>query len=254
MARALAALGFLTVRVDLSGLGDSESRRDSTPFEQASVLETRAIMSALEQEFGVSHFVTAGLCSGAVVAFRTAVDDDRVRGAVLINPQGFVSSVEWNAHVVSKARARRYWSEKLLSPASWRRALTGRSHYGSLADVIKRRALSLFARNEAVADVAGGLAAEFGGLQTRGARLLLACSEGDLGMDYLQSILGPRFTRRERMDTLLLPKGDHSLTMAVSQRRFLEGLERWARAFVPQPAAAAAGMPAAVAVARAPLP
>src|SRR5689334_21003043 len=65
IARGLAALGLVVVRVDLSGLGDSESRRDSTPFERAAVLETQGVMSALAAQYGVSRFVTAGLCSGA---------------------------------------------------------------------------------------------------------------------------------------------------------------------------------------------
>lgn len=253
-ARGLAALGFVSVRFDFSGLGDSGSRRDSIPFDRASVLETQEVMATVQQECGVSRFVTAGLCSGAVVAFRVANADPRVCGAVLLNPQGFVQSDEWKTYVATKAQARRYWRQKLLSPASWRRALTGKSHYRTLVDVMKRRAVSLIARNEAVAQVAGGLAAEFSGLQARGVRLLLACSEGDLGIDYLQSILGPGFGRGDRMETLILPKGDHSLTMAISGRRFQEGLERWAQslvpAFVTRPAAC---VPAAVAVARAPL-
>jgi pimeloyl-ACP methyl ester carboxylesterase len=229
MARRLAALGFITVRIDLSGLGDSESRRDSTPFEQASVLETRAVMSALQQEYGVSRFITAGLCSGAVVAFNTAVADERVTGAVLLNPQGFVSSAEWNAYIVSKAQARRYWRQKLLSAESWRKALTGKSQYRFLAGLMKRRASSLVTRNEAITEVAQGLAVEFSKLHARGVRLLLACSEGDLGLEYLQAILGRGFAKRGHIDAVMLPKGDHSLTMAVSQRRFQAAIEQWAR-------------------------
>lgn len=228
MARTLAALGFVTVRVDLSGLGDSESRRDSTPFERASVLETQAVMSAVQQEYGIGSFVTAGLCSGAVVAFNAAVADERVTGALLINPQGFVSSAEWNAYIVSKAQARRYWRQKLLSAGSWRKALTGKSHYGFLVRVMKRRASALVTRHEAVTQVASGLAAQFGTLEARRVRLLLVCSEGDLGLEYLQTILGRGFARRGSMATLMLPPGDHSLTMAVSRREFTTGVVRWA--------------------------
>lgn len=227
-ARRLAEQGFLSVRFDLSGLGDSGSRRDAVPFEQASVLEAREVMSAIEREYGISQFVTVGLCSGAVVAFRSAVSDERVLGAVLINPQGFVQSDEWKSYVVTKALARKYWREKLLSPRSWRQALTGRSNYRQLVDVITRRLSSMVKRSEGVNRVAGELAAEFGQLHARGIRLLLACSEGDFGVDYLSTILGPRFSRREHMESLTLPRGDHSLTMAASQQRFFDGLTAWA--------------------------
>jgi pimeloyl-ACP methyl ester carboxylesterase len=227
-ARRLAARGFHAVRFDLSGLGDSGSRRDSVPFDQASVLEAREVMNAIERQYGVSRFVTLGLCSGAVVAFRTAVADDRVLGSVLINPQGFVQSEEWNAYVVNKALARKYWREKLLSARSWRQALTGRSNYRQIVDVMTRRIGSLFGRNQEVTQIAGELAADFGQLRQRGIRILLACSEGDFGVDYLSTILGPRFNRRERMDSLTLPRGDHSLTLAASQQRFFDGLTQWA--------------------------
>jgi hypothetical protein len=50
-------------------------------------------------------------------------------------------------------------------------------------------------------------------------------------MDYLTEILGPRFARLERLDTLDLPAGDHSLTLVESQLRFFEGMERWAENF-----------------------
>ena len=227
-ARRLAGQGFLSVRFDLSGLGDSGSRRDSLPFDQASVLEAREVMSAIERDYGISRFVTVGLCSGAVVAFRSAVSDARVLGAVLINPQGFVQSEEWNAYVVNKSLARKYWREKLLSPHSWKQALTGRSNSRQLVDVISRRVSSMFGRSEAVTRVAGELAADFSQLHARGMRMLLACSEGDFGVDYLATILGPRFNRREHMESLTLPRGDHSLTMAASQERFFEGLTQWA--------------------------
>lgn len=227
IARGLARLGFLAVRVDLSGLGDSDSRRDSIPFERAAVLETQAIMSAITAQYGVSRFLTAGLCSGAVVAFNSAVADPRVAGAVLINPQGFVSSAEWNEHIVSKAKAKKYWRQKLLSLRSWKKALTGKSQYRTLANVMTRRATDMVTRNEAVTQVADGIAAQFGALDARGVRLLLACSEGDLGIEYLKAILGRNFGRSGYLDTLTLPRGDHSLTMAVSRRQFESGLERW---------------------------
>jgi pimeloyl-ACP methyl ester carboxylesterase len=229
IARGLAPLGLVVARVDLSGLGDSDSRRDNTPFERAAVLETQAVMTALAAQYGVSRFVTAGLCSGAVVAFNTAVADQRVCGAVLINPQGFVSSAEWNTYIVSKARARKYWRQKLLSPKSWRKALTGKSQYRLLAGVMKRRAESLVTRNEAVTQVADGLAAQFAGLQARRTRVLLACSEDDLGIEYVKEILGRGFARNGSIDTVTLPRGDHSLTMAISRRQFQSAVEQWAR-------------------------
>ena len=228
-ARRLAAVGFLGVRFDLAGIGDSPVRRDTTPFEQAAVEDAREVIAAVHRDYGVSRFVLVGLCSGAVLAFRTAIADERVVGAVLINPQGFAPSAEWNNYVVNRTLARRYWREKLFSVRSWRQALTGRTNYRQLAAVLLRRALSTFRPDDAVERVAGQLAADFRHLTQRGVRFLLACSEGDFGVDYLSVILGPRFARLRDMAHLTLPAGDHSLTMAVSQRMFFDGVERWAQ-------------------------
>lgn len=232
-ARRLAARGFLSVRFDLSGLGDSSSRRDATAFDQAAALDTSDVLSTLQREYGVDRFVLAGLCSGAVAAFRGALADERVVGAVLLNPQGFVLAPEWTTYVAAKAHARRFWRDKLLSPRSWRQALTGKSDYRRIAAVLRDRFGSAGRQDPVVKSIADGLAADFRRLAERGVRFLLACSEGDFGMDYLTEILGPRFARLDHLDTLQLPAGDHSLTLPESQLRFFEGVESWADKFPP---------------------
>ena len=230
-ARRLAQRGFLSVRFDLSGLGDSGSRRDAVAFEQAAALDTTEVLSAIQRDYGVARFVLAGLCSGAVAAFRGALADERVAGTVLLNPQGFAASPEWTTYVATRAEARRIWQTKLLSSRSWRQALTGKSDYRRIFGVLRDRFGATGRRDAGVVSIADGLAADFRRLTDRGVRFLLACSEGDFGMDYLTEILGPRFARLERLDTLDLPAGDHSLTLAESQGRFFDGLERWAQHF-----------------------
>lgn len=235
-ARRLAARGFIAVRFDQSGLGDSGSRRGATSVEQALVLDTADVLTFVQREYGVDGFVLAGLCSGAVSAFRGALADERVIGAVLLNPQGFVQSAEWTTYVAAKAHARRYWRDKLLSAGSWRKALTGRADYRRIAGLLRDRFAVAGRRDPAVQTIADGLAADFRRLAERGVRFLLACSEGDFGMDYLTEILGPRFARLEHLEMLDLPAGDHSLTLVESQTRFFEGVERWADALAPAPA------------------
>ena len=240
-ARRLAERGFLSVRFDLSGLGDSSSRRDAMTFEQGAALDTSDVLTAVQREYGVNRFVLAGLCSGAVAAFRGALADDRVAGAVLLNPQGFVAASEWTTYVATRAEARRIWQNKLLSSRSWKQALTGKSDYRRIFGVLRNRLGSAGRRDAAVQSIADGLAADFRRLADRGVRFLLACSEGDFGMDYLTEILGPRFARLDRLDTLDLPAGDHSLTLVESQRRFFEGMERWAEHFSADDAIAGMG-------------
>ena len=85
LAHRLAAAGFASFRFDLSGIGDSEARRDELSFEQSSPLETRDAIDYLERAHGVRRVVLMGLCSGADVAHLTALDDARVVGLGLLD-------------------------------------------------------------------------------------------------------------------------------------------------------------------------
>jgi pimeloyl-ACP methyl ester carboxylesterase len=85
MGRAFSAAGFHSLRFDFSGIGDSDQRRDSLPFEESAVVETREAMDYLTKVKGVQSFLLIGLCSGADMAHETAVKDERVSGMVLID-------------------------------------------------------------------------------------------------------------------------------------------------------------------------
>ncbi len=85
LARTLAQAGFLAVRFDLSGLGDSEVRHDALPYHRSRVADTVAVMDYLSAHHGTKRFVLLGLCSGADHAFRVAHADKRIVGAVMID-------------------------------------------------------------------------------------------------------------------------------------------------------------------------
>jgi pimeloyl-ACP methyl ester carboxylesterase len=121
MARALAAMGRLCLRFDYSGLGDSETRKDSVPFEQSGVLETRDAMNYLAKAKGAERFVLVGLCSGADMAFYTAIEDPRVVGIFQIDPFDYRTP-----------RSYLYWyGPKIFSRQPWLNVLRGRTHLGA---------------------------------------------------------------------------------------------------------------------------
>ena len=86
LARALAEMGFSTLRFDFSGIGDSPVRRDDLVFEESAVLEIQEAMDSLGASNGARTFVLMGLCSGADMAFRAAQVDARVVGLGLLDP------------------------------------------------------------------------------------------------------------------------------------------------------------------------
>lgn len=85
IARNLAAAGFSTLRLDLSGLGDSAPRTGKLELEDRARLDVSDAMDFLTRTTGQTKFVLLGLCSGAYNAHQVAVKDDRIVGAVFMD-------------------------------------------------------------------------------------------------------------------------------------------------------------------------
>jgi pimeloyl-ACP methyl ester carboxylesterase len=233
LARTFAQLGWMAVRFDHSGIGDSPVRPDGRSFEESATFEARAVMDALENAYGFRQFALVGLCSGAVTAFETARIDARVVGVVMINPQGFADTAGWNEFVQNRGYARKYWAQSVFSPASWWKALTGRADYRRLARVLWRQATAA-ASAEKTAPVAVRVAADLHELLRRRVRTLLVCSEGDDGIEYMNVILGQDVRRMPSLPGLtveILAGADHSFTIRQSQLRIVDVIRRWVAGF-----------------------
>ena len=126
LARKLAEAGFLVMRFDYSGIGDSRPRADTKAFARSALAETRQCMDLLQKMPRASgRFLLAGICSGADNALSAATQDDRVVGVALIEPH----SIPAPGFVLYQYR------RKLLDPRSWWRLLRGRSELlGSLRE------------------------------------------------------------------------------------------------------------------------
>lgn len=85
IANQLAEVGISTLRMDLSGLGDSAPRTGKVAVEDRAVLDVNDAMDFLEQDTGTEEFVLLGLCSGAYNAHCVAVKDERIVGAVFLD-------------------------------------------------------------------------------------------------------------------------------------------------------------------------
>ncbi len=83
LARQFAAMGIPSIRFDMSGLGDSKRPSGTLPQVEQWVEDTRAVMDVAQEHFGQVRFFMVGFCSGAEVAHLTALQDTRLRAAVL---------------------------------------------------------------------------------------------------------------------------------------------------------------------------
>jgi pimeloyl-ACP methyl ester carboxylesterase len=235
-ARSLAAMGFVVLRCDFSGIGDSLVREDHLPFEKSAVLETQEAMDYLQAARGVERFLLLGLCGGAAISLKTASCDPRVVGTVLINFRGYHD--EWSEALRSHLRARDlrhyYWNVALRNPQSWWRALTGRVGYRNLLKAVRSLAGSVIPRPRQVRASEHGVSADLRSLTERGVALLLIYSERDFGLDYLRLILKDELPRWMSLGSLkmeIIPQASHTFTLLRHQERVIQVLTSWADGF-----------------------
>jgi len=113
IARTIAELGLPVLRMDLSGIGDSAPRRDTTDLQESVERDTDAAMAYLSEAHGARTFVFVGICSGARLSLRTAFRDTRVTAAIVIDPPAYKTARAVASHL----------GPRLVRPRSWRTAL-----------------------------------------------------------------------------------------------------------------------------------
>ena len=240
LARRLAAQGFTVLRFDLSAIGDSPRRLDNLPFEQSSVAETREAMETLSDGWGVDTFLLAGICTGAVVALRTALKENAVQGIGMINAQGLLSerAPEVSQYLTQTKAGHYYCSQALFKPDSWKKLATGRANVGAIARAAGQRLGRLLGRKPQLdSPEAQEVAHDLLQLGRDNRNLLLLYSEGDPGIDELNLILGDlqgglKKVPGARFETI--PRADHMFTPLDSQSAFCDRLENWTREITQQ--------------------
>ena len=113
IARALAAAGYVSLRFDIAGLGDS----DPAPGQSASAVDDlRQAADALDARKLGPQCMLIGLCSGAHDVHRFAASDDRVVGALFIDgyayPTARFKAIRWQQRLSQPLRMLRRLSEK----------------------------------------------------------------------------------------------------------------------------------------------
>ncbi len=86
LSRLLAGSGYMVVRFDFSGIGDSDKpNHDLTPLESA-LSELKEVLDWLQMSKKINRVVLVGLCLGADHAVLYSATDPRVVGLVLMDP------------------------------------------------------------------------------------------------------------------------------------------------------------------------
>jgi len=215
LARELAGRGFASLRFDLSGLGDSGPRRDGLPLRAAAVADTREALDALAAN-GPSTFVLAGLCSGADLAFRAALDDERVVGLVLIDGLPYKTT---RAVLIEQAKR----AQRLIRHGDWHKL-------GHIHKLVGRPAAPAAMGNRDVptrADAAIGLRR----LTERGVQVLAIYTEGREYMYPRQFAHLFPSVRPDRVRVEFFKDADHIFTLRANQDRLARVVVEWSGGF-----------------------
>ena len=236
LTRALAEVGFPSLRLDLRNLGDSiavATREENHPYPTTASADIDAALRWLRAR-GFERAVLGGLCSGAHTAFRACLElETPPCGLLLINPltfnwsQGMTLDTPDSYQVSLDAG---YYRSAVRDLAKWRRLLTGRSQARYIGRFIGRRArhvvrgyLNAVLRLMKLKSPSP-LDGELRAIASRGTAIDLVFADSDPGLDILRTEGTPAFRalRRRRLLSITTIRGaDHTFSKAHKRAEFI---------------------------------
>ncbi|HTD74404.1 MAG TPA: alpha/beta fold hydrolase [Steroidobacteraceae bacterium] len=235
LARRWAASGYVVLRLDLAGLGDSATRpgqNGNEVYPPGALDDVSAAINFLRREFGVEQVTLAGLCAGAYHALRSAISGLHVNTVLLVNPltfywrQGSKLSDLQEAEVVANPGI---YAEKIFSFESWRKVMSGRVNLWRVFMVFLRRAmmtavstvrdLSRLLRIKLPRD----LGWELQSLASRGVRIVFLFARGDVGQDLLRMQGGSAVKSiGDRCRVHVIEGADHIFSQGAARKKLLQ--------------------------------
>jgi pimeloyl-ACP methyl ester carboxylesterase len=239
-ARALAARGIASLRMDIAGLGDAVLL-DGSPrvglYREASIADLHDALDFLEKR-GLTNFAVIGHCSGAWLALNGALEDKRIRSLFLVNLQRFIWTGEENleALMAQAYRATDSYLQEIGSGAIWRRLLKGDINWprlpGIAASIIRRagarignRIWPIAARSLGIETQTARIRKMLMRLSCRGTRVCLVYSDTDPGREELARHFGAGGRRLQiGLRPEIIANADHDITSEEARREYLDRL------------------------------
>ena len=220
IARQLAESGYTTMRVDISGLGDSAPRTGEIDGEaDRATLDASDAMDHLTETTGVNKFVLLGLCSGAFNAHKVARKDDRIVGSVFLDGIVFPTFGYFVRHKVMR----------LLRPRFWRNAIKRRLAAASFDEV--DAAANTLAEDEFFAGelTQAEVTSDLQGLVERGVQMLFVYTDGyaDVcGRSQFKEMYGLE-PGDGQIQVEYYPKSEHTFRLIENRRITCDRVTTW---------------------------
>jgi alpha-beta hydrolase superfamily lysophospholipase len=235
LARRWARSGYVVLRMDLAGLGDSNTRPgrpDNEVFPPAAVDDIRVAVEWMRSRYGTLDLSLVGLCSGAFHAMRAAFDALPVNRAIMVNPETYFWSEGqsiYDRQTVELVRQRDTQRSGLLSPESWGRLIRGDIDLRYiLGTYIGRLALALESRLRNAArrvriPLPNDLGSQLEACIARGVRLAFVFARGEPGLDLLRLQGGISIERLgKRCRIHIIDNADHVFSKLESRETLME--------------------------------
>jgi pimeloyl-ACP methyl ester carboxylesterase len=225
LARRWARRGYIVLRMDLAGLGDSGKRPgqpDNEVFSPAALDDVRAAIEFIRRRYGVTDITLGGLCSGAYHSLRAAVAGLQVHRILLINPENYFwqdGMTLGDLQLADVLRNPSVYRMRVRSAAAWGRLFSGDVNVWRVMKVFIHR-VSL-AVESVLRDLARrvrihlprDLGWELEDLAARGVRVVFIFARGEPGMDLLKLQAGSTVKRlREHCSVHVIDNSDHTFT------------------------------------------
>ena len=238
LARQWAERGYVVLRLDLAGLGDSATRSgrpENEVYPPDAVLDVGRAVDYLRRVHGVTNVTLLGLCSGAYHALRAAVAGVPATTLLMINPLTFhwePGSTLSDLQISEVVRNPGVYSERVLDFSAWRRLLRGRVNLRRIATIYARR--GALALESALRDLGrlfhihlpNDLGRDLELLADRGVKIVFIFARGDGGEELLRLQGGVTVKRLgDRCRVYVIDGADHIFSQSGQRKELVRLLD-----------------------------
>jgi pimeloyl-ACP methyl ester carboxylesterase len=231
LARRWARRGYVVLRVDLGGIGDSSTRPaspDDDVFAPAAIDDIRAAIQFVRDRYQVSDITLGGVCSGAYHALHAAAANVSVNRILMVNPINFF----WKKGVTVRelqladvVRNPRVYRDRLFSQQAWRKLLTGKVKLWRIAHVyVQHSLLGLEGRFRDLSRrlnirLPYDLGRNLSEIAARGIQVVFVFASGEPGIALLKFKAGLSLERLgNRCRVHIVEGGDHTFSQSAARK------------------------------------
>ncbi len=240
LARQWAGMGYVVMRVDLSGIGDSPAlpgAEENVVYSDHAADDVIAAISQLKDQFQVTEVVSLGVCSGAYHSFVVAKKGAALKGIILINPLTFywmpgdqLDEGDLSPRAAVAALETQRYGKSVRKWSTWKKFFTGKADLGSFVDSVMRHAIARLgvmrrdARRLAGMSIPNDLPRDLRHIDRRGIRTVMVFGGADPALPRLRNLGGNalrRLVRRRVVELHVIEGADHTF-MQLKHRRVLQ--------------------------------